>query len=709
MPGGALVIGETPPQLVSAPVPAGLYQFGIRAVNLADDGAMELAELRVETEDMQPQPYRSRSLSFSTLQPTGWLVEETVGTVTFTLDDLSAVKAQVGVIPLSRLSVVGRQPLEQILPALLDILSADEEVSDVQPGPVHEATLAGQGAQRIDYTYQRIDRGQISGSLTAFIDSTREQLFVFIAEAPTRTLAEEQAALDLIRDNLQLLPSISLNRVYRNQAMGFSLSYNDYWQVIEQPASGDVFFHTPAGDAALRIQQRLGKRQPTPQDNDAQLFIYVEDWLRQQPNLNATRPKDVQLSSLPGRELTYSFQDEEGVTFEGSVAVVTTRDGRVYILNSELDTSSPERDLLQSDLQTMLTSFTIVAPDASPVPLPGEGWRIYENPELHFGVAYLDIFEVTEDFSDPEFRIVKFSYQDLVNVEIAVVPLPSDVPPGLSVADRLVRQRLEQLQEIYPDMQIGTIADMELGGIPARGASYGWYKATLATPGGQGEMEGSVLAAPTPYGFAYVVNVFLPTQLTRDSPVDAGVVPYLLGTFTPLLEGLQPVGQIDATGQLLRFYLNARLGVRMAVPRIWRLFEENDRVVWIGTDALGRPMPSYQLEIVRLGQEAALSQDEMDLALGQLIEQAQAMEERVLRPLRDIGEPTDAQLAGLQGRSATFLAVYRGNELVHARYVILQDGAGTVYLVDTLIPVTLPQTQKETIGRVLDSLELGME
>jgi hypothetical protein len=99
----------------------------------------------------------------------------------------------------------------------------------------------------------------------------------------------------------------------------------------------------------------------------------------------------------------------------------------------------------------------------------------------------------------------------------------------------------------------------------------------------------------------------------------------------------------------------------------------------------------------------------MDLALGQLIEQAQEGEEGALRPLRDIGEPTDAQLAGLQGRSATFLAVYRGSELVQARYVILQDNAGTLYLVDTLIPVALPQTQKETIGRVLDSLELGME
>ncbi len=708
-PGGALMIGETPPQLVSAPVPAGLYQFGIRAVNLADDSAMELAELRVATEGMQPQPYRSRSLAFSTLQPAGWLVEETVGTVTFTPDDLSAVKAQVGVIPLARLGIVGRQPLEQILPALLDILSADEAVYKVQSGPVRETTLAGRQAQQIAYTYQQIERGQISGSLTAFIDSTREQLFVFISEAPTRTLAEEQAALDLIRDNLQILPAISLNRVYRNQVMGFSLSYNDYWQVVEQPAGGDVFFHTPTGDAALRIQQRSGKRQPTPQDNDAQLFIYVEDWLRQQPNLTVTRPKDLQLSGLSGRQLTYSFRDEEGVTFEGRVAAVTTRDGRVYILNSELDTASPERDLLQSDLQTMLSSFTIVAPDASPVPLPGEGWHIYENPALHFGVAYLDIFEVTEDFSDPEFRLVRFSHQDLVNVEIAVVPLPPDIPPGVSTADRLVRQRLEQLQEIHPDMQIGTIADMELGGIPARGASYGWYEAAYATPGREGEMEGSVLAAPTPYGFAYVVNVSLPTQLTQDSPVDAAAVPFLLGTFTPLLEGLQPVAQTDATGQLLRFYLNARLGVRMTVPRLWRLFEEGDRVVWTGTDTLGRPVPGYQLEIVRLGQEVPLSQDEMDLALGQLIEQAQEGEEGALRPLRDIGEPTDAQLAGLQGRSATFLAVYRGSELVQARYVILQDNAGTLYLVDTLIPVALPQTQKETIGRVLDSLELGME
>ncbi len=707
--GGTLMIGQEPPQLVSAAAPAGLYQFGIRAVNLADDSAMELAELRVEAKGAQPQPYRSRSLSFSTLQPAGWLVEETAGTATFTPDDLSAVKAQIGVIPLARLGVVGRQPLEQILPALLAISSADEGVSDVQPGQIRETTLAGQTAQQMDYTYQRADRGRISGSLVAFIDSARERLFLLISEAPARTLAAEQAALDLVRDNLALLPTMFANRVYGNQAMGFSLSYNDYWQVIEHPASGDVFFRTPAGDAALRVQGRAGKRQPEPQDNDAQLFIYVEDWLQQQPGLKITRPTDVQMSGLSGRRLTYSFQGEEGKTFEGSVAAVTTRDGRVYILNSELDTSSPELDLLQSDLQTMLDSFTVVNPDASPVPLPGEGWLIYENPELHFGVAYLDIFEVGEDFSNPEFRVVKFSYQDSMGIEIAVVPLAPDVPPSASVADRLVQQRLEQLRTVYSDMQTGTIADMELGDILARGSSYGWYEETVAAQGGEGEMEGTILAAPTPYGFAYVVNVYLPTHLTGDAPLDANVMPFLLGTFTPLLEGLQPVGQTDAAGQLLRFYLNAQLGVHMTVPRTWRLLEEGNRVVWVGTDAVGRPMPGYQLEIVLLGQQASLSQGEMDIALGLLIEKVQETGEGALRPLRDIGEPVDTQLAGLQGRSATFLAVYRGSELVQARYVILQDDQGTLYLVDTLIPTALSQTQKETMRRVLDSLELRVK
>ncbi|MGQ9786242.1 MAG: clostripain-related cysteine peptidase [Anaerolineae bacterium] len=707
--GGTLMIGQEPPQLVSAPVPTGLYQLGIRAVNLADESAMELAELRVEAKDVEPQPYRSRSLAFSTLQPAGWLVEETVGTVTFTPDNLSAVKAQVRVIPLARLGAIGRQPLEQILLVLLDVLSADEEVSDMQPDQIRETTLAGHAAQRVDYTYYRTDRGPISGSWVAFIDSTREQLVISISEAPANVLAVEQAALDLVRNNLKLLPMISLNRVYSNRGMGFSLSYNDYWQVIEQLSSGDVFFRTPAGDATLRVQERSGKRQPTPQDNDVQLFIYVEDWLRQQPGLKIARPNDIQLSSLPGRQLTYSFEGEEGEMFEGSVVAVTTRDGRVYILNSELDPSSPERDLLQNDLQTMLNSFTIMAPDASPVPLPGEDWLIYENRDLHFGMAYLAIFEVTEDLSNPEFRMVRFSYQDQVGIEIAVVPLAPDVPPSIGVADRLVRQHLEQLRMVYPDMQIGTIADMELGDILARGTSYGWYDEAAAAQGEGGEMEGSILAAPTPYGFAYVVNVYLPSQLTGDSPVDAGIVPFLLGTFTPLLEGLQPVGQIDATGQLLRFYLNVQLGVRVTVPRGWRLFEESDRVVWIGTDEIGRPLPGYQLGIILLGQEAPLSQDEMDIALGQLIEKAQEAEEGGLRPVRDIGEPVDTRLAGLQGRSAAFLAIYHSSELAQARYVILQDHRGTLYLVNTLIPTSLSQTQKETISRVLNSLELGKE
>jgi len=710
--GGTLIIGQSPPQLMSAPVPAGVYQFGLRAINLAGDSAMQLAELHVDIGDVQPQPYRSRALSFVTLQPAGWLVEETVGTVTFTPDDLSAVRAQVEVIPLVRLGAVGRQSLDQLLSVLLDELSADIQVSNVQRGRISETTLAGRAARRLDYTYDLANHGEIAGSLVAFIDPAREQLFVFTSEAPISTLSKERASLELVRDNLKLLPTMFLSRLYSNQTMGFSLSYNDYWQVIEQPAGGDVFFYAPAGDAALRVQERVGKRQPSPQDNDAQLFIYVEDWLRQQPGLELTRPEDVELAGLQGRHLTYSFEDEEGKTFEGGVIAVTTRDGRTYVLNSELDKSSPEIDLLRDDLQAMLNSFTIVAPDASPVPLPGEDWVIYENKELHFGVAYLKFLDVEEDFSDPEFQVVKFYYQGpegSLGIEIAVVPLPSGALPSSGTADQLVRQGIERVRAMHPDLQTGTLADMELAGIPARGVSYGWYEPATEDQDEEMEMEGSVLAAPTPYGFAYVVNVYLPTSLAGDIPVDVGIVPHLLDTFTPLLEGLQPVEQVSAAGQLLRFYLNERLGVRLTVPRAWRLVEERDRVVWIGTDSVGRPVPGYRIEIRLLEEEMPPTTEEMDIMLGQLIEELQEVEQGALRPLRDIGEPADTQLAGLRGREVTFLAAYLGSDLVRVRCMVLRDDGGALYSLNMLIPVLLTPAEKEILQRVLDSLELGVK
>jgi hypothetical protein len=655
--------------------------------------------------DLQPVEYRSRSLSVATQRPDDWLVEETVGTVTFTPDEVSSVKAQIGVIPLSRLGAAGRLSVEDMLPALLDILSEDVAVSDIEPGESGPATLAGREARRLDYTYTLEGRGRIAGSMVALVDAAREQLIVSLSEAPGGAIEDETPALDMVRDNLTLLPTMFLNRMYSNQALGFSLSYKDYWQVVEQPGTSDVAFRTPTLDAALRILERPGRRLPTAGDNDAQIAIYVAEWLSGETGFKVSEPANVTLSGLTGRRVTYTFEDDSGAPIEGSVAAVTTRDGRAYVLNAEVNTTSAELDTLRADLDRMQTSFTLVDPDASPVPNPGEGWLIYENPDLHFGVAYLDFLDVEEALDDPDFRVVRFTYGDLIGIEIGLLPLTANTPPTADTADRLVSQFVADLGQDHPDMQVGTLARMDLAGIPARGQSYGWVIEDGEDSDEPVEIEGTALVAPTPYGFAYLVNVHVPIFFTGDAPVDANVIPFLLGTFTPLLEGLQPVSQVAPTGQRLRFYVNDRLGLRVTLPVSWRSVEEGDGVTFTGTDEVGRPMEGYQLSVANLGRGDVLSIAGMDERLSALLTEALEGEEAELRAMSDVGAPVDTSLGELSGRAVELVALYRGVAVVHYRLILVQSAAGHLYQISLLVPTSVTESQQETLARVLDSLE----
>lgn len=706
--GGGLILGQTPPELLPAPVPAGSYRFGIRAVNLADDSTTELADLRVVRET-EATEYRSRSLSFVTQRPADWQVEETVGTVTFTPDEISSVKAQVAVIPLSRLGAAGRLSVDEMLPALLDILSDDRAVSELEAGDINPATLAGGEARRMDYTYSLEGRGTIAGSMVALLDTAREQLVVSLAEAPAGALEDETPALDLVRDNLSLLPTLFLSRTYSHQTLGFSLSYKDYWQVIERPGTSDVLFRTPALDAALRIQERPGRRLPTAQDNDAQVAIYVDEWLKGEPELEVSEPFDVQLSGLAGRRVDYTFEDASGARIEGSVAAVTTRDGRAYLLNAEMDTTSVEADTLRADLDRMQGSFTIVEADASPVPNPGEGWLIYENPDLHFGVAYLDFLDVEEALDDPDYQVVHFTYGELIGIEIGLLPLTANTPPTADTADRLVSEFVTNLGADHPDMQVGTLARMDLSGIPARGQSYGWVVEDVEGSDEPVEIEGTALVAPTPYGFAYLVNVYVPIFFTGDAPVDSNIIPFLLGTFTPMLEGLQPVSQVASTGQRLRFYVNDRLGLRVTVPVSWRSVEEGNGVTFTGTDEVGRPMAGYEVHIQNLGRADVLAVTEMDEKLGELISEALDAETAELRPMGNIGDPVDASLDELAGRSVELVALYRNAAVVRYRVILVQSESGQLYQISVLVPVSVAEAQQETLGRVLDSVEFTVE
>jgi hypothetical protein len=706
--GAALVVGKSPLQLLTAPVPGGTYEFGMRAVNLADDSTTQLAQLRVVRES-EPVEYRSGSLSFVTQRPADWLVEETVGTVTFTPDELSSVKGQVGVVPIASLGATAGQSLDDLLPGLLDVLSADANASDIQPGEIGDATLAGREARRMDYTYQLPGRGQISGSMVAFVDEPREELYVSLSEAPTATLADEQEALDLVRDNLELLPTVFVNRVYSNETMGFSLAYNDYWQVIERPASSDVFFRTLSLDAALRVQERLGKRLPTATDNDAQLTAYVEEWLKGEADMEVSEPVDVHVSALEGRLIKYSFTDETGKATEGTVTAVTTRDGRAYVLNAEVDTSSAELETLRGDLEKMQRSFTIVEPQASPVPKPDEDWLIYENQDLHFGLAYLNFLDVEEDLSDPELQVVRFTYQDVFGIEVGLIPLEPKTPPTPATADQLVSQFVDGLREELPDLTVGTLATMDLGGIPARGVSYGWYAEGGTDSAEPVEMEGAVLVAPTPYGFAYLANIYIPTLLSGDAPVDANIIPTQLGTFTPLLEGLKPVSEVNAGGQRLRFYTNARIGVSVTVPAAWRPSEQSDQVTFNGTDEIGRPIGGYWLRLQDEGQQDTLSTEQMDERLSQII--ADALEEAAdqLRVIGAMDDPTDTTVGALQGRVVEFRALRQGTDVVTYTYSMAQAASGRLYQVVLAVPVTMAEAQRETINRVLDSIEFEVE
>lgn len=700
--GGTLVIGKDPPQLLNLPVPAGQYQLGIRAVNLTDEGSLELASLRVE-HPIETATYRSRALSIITQYPGDWLVQESVGGVVFTPDELSGVKAQMLVIPLWRLGADLSSNVDTLLGDVLRSKAEDEAVSDVQEGELSEATLAERAARRLDYTYEHLRQGEISGSLVGFIDETTEQLYVSLVEAPSAVLEYEQTNLEMIRENARLLAPIYVRRTYSNETMGFSLAYKDYWQVIERPASGDVFFRTPTLDAALRVQERPGKAQPGPADNDVLIRIYVDDLLSEERNLEISDPADVTLSGLKGRQVVYSYEGSDGQIITGTVSAVTARDGRGYVLNAEIDTRSDQLDILTQDVQDMHASFRIVDPEASPVPNPGDGWQIFESKALHFGVAYLKMLQVEEDLDDPDFPVARFYTEDANTrfdiIEIANVPLSPDVALSSDAADEVVMRYLKEALSRLTETHTGTLSDVELGGLPARGIAYDGLMKIKGDPRSY-RFEGTMIVAPTPCGFAYLVNILMPSTFTGGVPVDANVAPHLLATFTPLLDGLTPVTKRTAGSELLRSYENASLGFSISVPINWRISEQEDRVAFVGTDEMGRRVDAYRLTLEDQGSDEPLSSAELDDMLGEAFGEA----EQSVRVMESPGEPADANLGGLSGRKLEFVGLKERTELVNYTVYVLQNDAGRLYLVILGIPVAMQVQQQDVLKQVLDSL-----
>ena len=704
VPGGSLVIGKEPPQLLNRPVPAGKYKLGIRAVNLADEGSLELAELTVD-HPTEAVTFRSRALSFVAQHPADWLVQESVGRVTFTPDELSSVKAEVRVVPLSSRELEEAGDVDALLRKVLrQVTSDNQEVSALRKGELSDATLAGRAARRLDYTYQRHRQGEVSGSVVGFIDETTEQLYVSLIEAPSAVMEYERATLEAIRNSTGLLSPIFVRRTYANEAMGFSMAYKDYWQVIERPASGDVFFRTPTLDGALRVQERPGKAQPGPADNDVLIRIYVDDLLAEEQNLQVSDSADVVLSGLSGRQVNYSFEDAQGRNIQGSVSAATTRDGRGYILNAEVDTSSDQLDILTEDLQAMHASFSIVDPEASPVPNPGEGWRIFESKALHFGVAYLEMFQVEEDLDAPDFPAVRFYTGDagtrLDIIEIANVPLSPDAAPGADTADQVLTSYVEKVLSRLTEAHMGSLSDVELGGIPARGVAYGGLMTVEGDPRPY-QFEGTVIVAPTPYGFAYLVNVFMPTTFTGGTPVDANIAPHLLSTFTPLLDGLSPVSRRSAGGEPLRSYVHAGLGLSISVPVSWRVSEQAERVTFVGTDELGRRVDNYRISVEDQGSAQPLSVAELDSILSEKLAEA----EQSVRIMESSEEPVDARLGGLSGRQLEFVGLKERTELVNYTVYVLQNDAGQLYLVVVAVPVAMLGQQQSVVDQVLESLE----
>jgi hypothetical protein len=701
--GGTLIIGETPPELLPSPVSNGTYAIGVRAVNLADEGTMELARVKVSN-PRELAEYSEQSLSVATRPPSDWLVREEPGLITFTPDELSSVVAQIAVIYLEEVDI----DLDRALKNLLDSMAENEGVSNITPGSYSDAQLAGYDARRLDYTFDLEGRGEVTGSMVAFVDYPRRRLYVLLSEAPSESMKDEQEGLDLVRNNMRLLPRVITQRdnSYTNQVMGFNLTHRSYWQVVERPAGNAVLFVTSSFDGVLGVQQRPGKRQPTASYNDVLIKLYLDENLIREDAFRAGNPANVTISGLKGRQVEYELRSE-GKLFNGTVTAVTTRDGRGYILNAEMDTTSSRLDTLVRDLNEMQSSFAIFDPEASPVPNPGEGWKVYENEELHFGMAYQEGLEIKEDLSDPNFQAVSFisDEQRTIAIDVANIPLSPETAPNAETADKLAEAFIEEkVRESLKDVKVGTLEDMELAGIPARWVNYGGYaEVKIEGEPVELEMEGVVLVAPTPYGFAYLVNVILPTESTGGGRVDVRYIPSLLGTFTPFLQGLQPVSKVGIGGQELQTCDNAEIGLSITVPAAWRVGKEPHKVTFSATDEVGRAVEGYSLAVQDWGKQEALSPRELDEDLGSLLSSLEVES----RSVETIAEPADATLGGWQGRSLEFIALTQGMELVDYTCIVVQGETGRLYWVVAAIPLKMLKEQEETMQLVLESIRFA--
>ena len=84
------------------------------------------------------------------------------------------MKAQMLVMPLSRLGADLSSDVDTLLGEVLTSKAEDDAVSDIREGELSDATLAERAARRLDYIYEHLRQGEISGSLVGFIDETTQ-------------------------------------------------------------------------------------------------------------------------------------------------------------------------------------------------------------------------------------------------------------------------------------------------------------------------------------------------------------------------------------------------------------------------------------------------------------------------------------------------------------------------------------------------------
>ncbi|MCS7290596.1 MAG: clostripain-related cysteine peptidase [Roseiflexus sp.] len=132
-------------------------------------------------------------------------------------------------------------------------------------------------------------------------------------------------------------------QLYENPKLGFSIEYPTTWKTLDT-GNDQIYFYDPAENGNVFVSVDVYQTGLTPSEANQRLLQFFLESLQTQQNFQQRPGNPVLLGGEVGPSASYQYTDQNGVAFNGFVAVVTSpRTGLSYLVALQAPTADANR------------------------------------------------------------------------------------------------------------------------------------------------------------------------------------------------------------------------------------------------------------------------------------------------------------------------------------------------------------------------------